>query len=259
MKLVLIIFMSIILIMACTSQAPRQRETLMQISTLDALLNGLYDGDMKLSELDQYGDFGIGTVQSLDGELLIVDGIPYQVRVDGSVQVPDPDMATPFSAVTFFDVDQEMPLPTGMIYETFRAKTDSVLPTCNFFYAIRIEGTFKHVRTRSVPPQTKPYPPLAEVVKNQAEFEFDDAEGIMVGFRCPSWVKGINAPGYHLHFLTKDKTGGGHVLDFEIQDAIIQIDNTSDFFMRLPNTSDFYQLSLDQDNGSAMQAVEKQK
>lgn len=244
---------------ACTNQTPQQRDTLMQVSTIDALINGLYDGEMRLSQLDQYGDFGIGTVQSLDGELLIVDGTPYQVRVDGSVQVPDPEMTTPFSAVTFFDVDREFTLPPDINYEAFQAKIDSTLPTANLFYAVRIEGTFKHVRTRSVPAQTKPYPTLTEVVKNQAEFDFIDVEGIMVGFRCPTWVKGINAPGYHLHFLSKDKKGGGHVLLFETDKAVVQIDETSDFLMKLPGNPDFYELPLGQSNDAAMQVVEKQK
>ena len=86
--------------------------------------------------------------------------------------------------------------------------------TC--FYAVMIQGEFSYVKTRSVPAQEKPYPPLAEVTKNQPTFEFTDVTGTMVGFRCPPYVTGINVPGYHLHFLTDDRTAGGHLLEFTV-------------------------------------------
>ena len=132
------------------------------------------------------------------------------------------------------------------------------MPTGNIFYAIKIEGTFSYIKTRSVPAQEKPYPPLVEVTQNQPIFEFNDVEGTIVGFRCPAYVAGINVPGYHLHFLTKSKDSGGHVLEFEIVEAVASIDYTSEFLMILPgDDSDFYEVDLTQDKQKELEKVEK--
>ena len=134
---------------------------------------------------------------------------------------------------------------------------DSLLPTTNIPYALKIEGLFRHVQTRSVPRQTKPYPKLVEVVKNQPTFEFENVRGILVGFRLPEYMKGINVTGYHLHFLTEDKTGGGHLLECQIQNATLEIDYTSAFHMVLPTAGAFYEADVAQDKEEELEKVEK--
>ncbi|MFH1775348.1 MAG: acetolactate decarboxylase [Chloroflexota bacterium] len=235
-----------------------QRETLAQVSTIDALLDGAYDGVMTIGTLKGYGDFGIGTFTGLDGEMLAFNGDYYQVRADGIAYAVSDAVGTPFAAVTFFDVDREEPLPQGVDYEHLEEFLDGLLPTDNIFYAIRIDGTFSYMKTRSVPGQQKPYPPLAEVTKNQPTFEFNDVAGTMVGFRCPAYVGGVNVPGYHLHFLTTGGNAGGHVLEFEISEAVASIDDTSEFLMILPGAdSDFYKADLTRDKQEELEKVEK--
>lgn len=235
-----------------------QRETLVQISTIDALLGGVYDGVMTFGTLKEYGDFGIGTFEGLDGEMVGFDGNFYQVKADGIAYPVADSMETPFASVTFFDTDCQEKLPGGADYQQLRDFLDEILPTGNIFYAIKIEGTFSYMKTRSVPGQQKPYPPLVEVVKNQPTFEFTDVEGIVVGFRCPAYVAGVNVPGYHLHFLTKDKSAGGHVLEFQVDEAVAYIDYTSEFLMILPgNDSDFYKIDLTQEKQEELEQVEK--
>ena len=125
------------------------------------------------------------------------------------------------------------------------------------FYAIRMDGTFDYVKTRSVPKQTPPYPKLAEVIKDQSEFEFYNTTGTIVGFWSPEFVSGLNVPGYHIHFLTADHTAGGHVLDFRITNENMKLDITPNFFMVLPTEGNFYQVDLTEDLGSALETVEK--
>ena len=151
-----------------------QRETLVQISTIDALLSGVYDGVMTFGTLKEYGDFGIGTFEGLDGEMLGFDGNFYQVKADGIAYPVSDSMETPFASVTFFDTDREEQLPESLDYEPSLFHKNGMLPTSNIFYAIKIEGAFSYMKTRSVPRQEKPYPPLAEVTKNQPTFEFND-------------------------------------------------------------------------------------
>ena len=202
-------------------------ETLAQISMIDALLNGLYDGVVTFGTLKQYGDFGIGTFAGLDGEMVGFDGNFYQINADGIAYPVSDSMETPFASVTFFDTDRKEQLSKEMDYQQLEQFLDGILPTSNIFYAIRIEGTFSYIKTRSVPRQEKPYPPLAEVTKDQPMFVFNDVEGTIVGFRCPVYAGGLNVPGYHLHFLTKNRDGGGHVLEVKVQEANAFVDYTS--------------------------------
>ena len=235
-----------------------QRETLVQISTIDAILNGVYDGVVDFAALKGYGDFGIGTFEGLDGEMIGFDGNFYQVRADGIAYPVSDSMETPFACVTFFDTDYEEELPEGFDYEQIQELLDDTLPTGNIFYAIKIEGTFSYMKTRSVPGQQKPYPPLVEVTRNQPIFEFTNIDGTVVGFRCPAYVAGVNISGYHLHFLTNGNDAGGHVLEFQVADAVAYVDYTSEFLMVLPGEgSDFYELDLTQDKQEELEEAEK--
>lgn len=227
---------------ASTQHSPK--DTITQLSTIDALSNGLYDGFMSAAEVLKYGDFGLGTFEGLNGEMVIVDGKMYQIPFDGAAREVEPAQLIPFMAITYFESDQELPLNAGTDMKTFIADVNAKLQTQNIFYAVRVDGTFQNVKTRSVPEQTLPYPPLTDAVQKQAVFDFTDVEGTMVGFWCPAYVAGINVPGFHLHFLTKDGKSGGHVLDFTAQAAVVKLDLTNDFTMILPSSQDFYQMDF---------------
>jgi len=211
------------------------QDTLFQVSTINALLDGEYAGAMTFGELKKHGTFGLGTVDALDGEMIGLEGKFYQIKADG-VAYPVPDsMTTPFAVVTVFEADKTLSSPDSMDYEGLKDCLDEAIPDKSIFYAIKIKGTFQYIKTRSVPKQEEPYPPLVEAVKNQTTFEFHDIEGTIVGFRCPDSVKGgVNVPGYHLHFITADRKAGGHLLACQLQNVIIGIDYTSEFYMVLP-------------------------
>jgi alpha-acetolactate decarboxylase len=55
-----------------------------QFSTISALLEGVYDGDVTVAEILRHGDFGLGTFNHLDGEMVIFDGVCYRLRFDGT-------------------------------------------------------------------------------------------------------------------------------------------------------------------------------
>jgi len=211
------------------------RETLSQVSTIEALMEGQYEGIITYEELGRYGDFGIGTFDDLDGEMVGFDGDFYQVKADGTAYEVSGGMTAPFAEVTFFDVDIERELPGRLDYEQFREYVDGLLPEADIFHAIVVEGEFSYMKTRSVPAQEEPFLPLDDVLQHQAIFELNDVIGTMVGFRCPEFVADVNVPGYHLHFLSGDRTTGGHVLEFEIEDAVVSVDYTSDLYLILPD------------------------
>jgi len=241
---------------AAEQQSTKPQGTLTQIAIFDALASGIYDGRMTLAEVKQYGDSGIGTFQGLDGELLMMDGIIYKISFDGSVSIPELTTLTPYATVAFFDTNREVRLSDGVNMSGLAEIVDSKLPTPNLFYMFRIEGNFQKMKTRSLQKQEKPYPPLTEAVKKQSVFEFENVEGVMIGLRCPPYMKGLNAPGYHLHFLSKDKKAGGHVLDFRTQQAVVKVSVISKFAMVIPESQDIYKHNFDKENIDLRQVIQ---
>lgn len=232
-------------------------DVLYQVSTINALLQSVYDGVESFEELKKHGDFGIGTFDALEGEMLALDGDYYQIKADGIAYPVSNDMTTPFATVTSFETDKNFKSEVPMNCTELEKYLDENLPSKNLFYAIRIDGVFPYMKTRSVPKQEKPYPKLVDVTATQSVFEFENVNGTIVGFKTPDYVKGINVPGYHLHFITEDRTAGGHVLDFDLKNGDINIDITTEFFMELPAMGDFYEVNLSQDLQSEIKIVEK--
>ncbi|MBW2673101.1 MAG: acetolactate decarboxylase [Deltaproteobacteria bacterium] len=245
------------LLLLFSVQAPAQ-DTVMQVSTIDALVAGVYDGMMPCSKLLQYGDFGIGTFDRLEGEMVVLDGTVYQVKTDGKVYTPDGTMTTPFASVCQFGADDTVTLKKGMDFKEMEKMIDTAISNKNLFYAIKITGTFSYMKTRSVPAQDKPYPPLAEITKHQSIFEKNNISGTIVGFRCPAYVKGINVPGYHLHFISDDRTWGGHILNLETGAGTCTIDRCNEFFMVLPTEGEAFQkVDLSKDRSKELHQIEK--
>lgn len=245
---VYLIFSAIILITILGCQSPaglvEDKDILFQYSTLGALLEGVYDGEMKYDELKKQGDFGLGTFNALDGEMIELDHQVYQIKSDGIAYPVDDEMKTPFAVVTFFEPDQTLRIDDPMDCDQLKKYLDSRLPTENIPYALKIDGAFSYIKTRSVPSQDQPYPPLLEVLEDQHTFEFQEINGVMVGFRLPDYMEGANAPGYHFHFITADRDAGGHVLECKPQDIKVEIDYTSEWTTLLPEDDAFYNVDL---------------
>jgi len=232
------------------------RDTLFQVSTIDALLQGTYDGSMAFDELARHGDFGIGCGDRLDGELIGIDGEWYLIRVDGRAYPVSGSATTPFAAATFFDPDITVAVDEPMNLTALQSRVEAEFPSENLFYAIKVDGTFPHVVTRSVPAQEKPYPRLVDVTANQTVFMFENVTGTAVGFWTPELAEGINVPGYHLHFITSDRTAGGHVLDMVMAEGTVQVDTTMNFTMALPSGGDFLTVDLSGDLSEDLEKVE---
>jgi len=233
------------------------KNTLTQVSTIDALLAGAYDGQMTIDNLLKYGDLGIGTFDALDGEMIVIDHQVYQARADGTVHLMSTNATTPFASVVNFRPDMTPCLKTVLTKETFQASVDELAPNKNIFLAVRFDGYFTAMKVRSVPKQEVPYPPLTEVTSHQAVFEYTGVHGTVLGFRCPSFVKGVNVPGYHLHFISDDRTKGGHILDFTTVGGNLQLDACNRFYMVLPREQQFSTLDLSQDRSKELEKAEK--
>lgn len=249
--------MSALLLLALILPGPaRAGDTLFQYSIVDALLAGEYDGRMTLEQLKFQGDFGLGALNGLDGELVVLDGQAYHAAAGGRVDVPANSTCTPFAIVSFFSEDAGIRLGRiGSLEELNRAVTGA-LPSPNLFAAIRIDGRFPFVKTRAIPRQEPPYKPLAEAARQQVMTEFS-GEGTLVGYYSPAFVKGVNVPGYHWHFLTGDRRGGGHVLDCAVEPTTARLDVLHDFTVRLPEDDRFGRVDFSGDRSEELNAVEK--
>ncbi len=241
-----------------TAEPIKDRETLSQVSTINALMEGIYDSVITVGDLLQYGDFGIGTFEGLDGEMVVLDGKCYQIKSDGIAYLKEDSVGVPFADVTFFDKDYKEAVASGATFEQLKAQVDEIIPTENIFYAIKIEGIFSYMQTRSVAGQVKPYPPLTEVTADQVVFDFNNVKGTIVGFYCPEYVAGVGVAGYHLHFLTDELDAGGHILNFTVDEATMYIDYTNEFFLILPGEgSDFYNTDFSPDYSEEIEEAEK--
>jgi acetolactate decarboxylase len=257
-KPIKLIFITVVYVLAAILMpgSATLNDTMFQTSTINSLMQGVYDGNTTLKELRSYGDFGLGTVQALDGEMIELDGQFYQVKSDGVAYLLNDSMKTPFAEVTFFKTDETIELNGTDNLTQLENYIDGSLATKNLFYAVRIDGTFDYVKTRSVPVQSKPYIPLSEAIKAQKIFEFHNITGTIVGFRCPIYANGVNVPGYHLHFITANRSAGGHLLDFRLENPSIKIDDLPEFDMILPNVEEFYKADLSGNQQETLNKVE---
>jgi acetolactate decarboxylase len=215
--------------------AEHDPHVLFQASTIGALLDGAFDGDLSFAELAEHGNLGLGTLNHLDGEMIALDGEFFRADADGVVSPVGPEERTPFAVVTNFTPSVEMTLGQPLSQAKLLERIDALAPANASSCAVRIDGRFELVRARSVPRQEPPYRPLTEVVADQHVFELEDIEGSMLGFRFPAWVEGIEVAGYHLHFVSDDRTRGGHVLDSRAGAGVrLRIDPADDLHVELP-------------------------
>jgi acetolactate decarboxylase len=233
-----------------------EQSTLFQISTTGALIEGLYQGEVTVAMLREHGDLGLGTFDGLDGEMVVVDGRFFQVRSNGSVTEVDDQARTPYAVITKFDPEPCVPLgDCPSIAELYR-RLDPLRKSENLFYAIRVDGCFNYVRTRAVA-RTEEGVPLIQAAARQPEFELRNVSGTLVGFWSPGYVKTLTVPGYHLHFLTADRTAGGHLLECAGHDLVAQVEREANLRLSLPETASFLRADLTRDPTADLERAEK--
>lgn len=212
------------------------QDPVVQFSTINALSAGHYEGTWPYGKVRHYGDFGIGTLDGLDGETIMLDGQMFQSKADGTV-LPVPKRALiPFATVTRFNPAISTSLAGVASAKELAAALDRLLPAGDCFCAVRVDAICDAVTVRNCPKQARPFRPLAEVTKEQAVFNLHNVAGTLVGFRYPAYIQGLNMSGYHFHFIAKDRRAGGHMLDCQFQKAAMQATVSQDFrLFLLPN------------------------
>ena len=244
------------------AEAPAQ---LYQVSTLQALMEGYYDGVVTAGELKKHGDYGIGTFQGLDGELVMLGGEVWQVKVSGEVVQVNDTTGIPFANIArsagIADAQRVELAPFGSLTE-MQVQVQRHIQKTNLPHLIIITGKFGSVRTRSVPAQSRPYPRLVEVVKEQKEFQTENSDGVILGFWFPGYFTGINTTGFHLHYISNDRKFGGHLLDCtspadpDPTKLTVQLIPLTEFRMILSASEEFSAADISQDKTGEIKVIE---
>ena len=229
--------------------------TLFQVSTSAALVQGVYQGAVRVGTLREHGDHGLGTFEQLDGEMVVVDGRCFQVRSDASVHEVADDVLSPFAVVTHFVPQDTLQLDDCPDLAHLMATFDRLRHTDNCFFAVRVDGHFDYVKTRAMC-KTAEGVPLVVAAAHQPEFTYENLAGTLVGFWTPEYAKTVNIPGYHLHFLSHDHQHGGHLLQCRGRQLRLQIQREGVFSIAMPETEDFLKADLRQDPSADLERAE---
>jgi acetolactate decarboxylase len=235
---------------------PGADDRITQVSVINALMLGQYDGTVTTADLLAAGDFGLGTLDRLDGELIVLDGVAWQVRSTGEVIEVPGAVTTPFAVVTPFAADGEFACPPTDSLAALDRLLDERIPERNNFVAVRIDADLEATVLRSVAAQERPYRPLAEVAKDQTVWRHERLRGTLLGIRSPHWTQGIAVTGYHWHVLSADRTVGGHVLEARIRGGTVRYDVCGDWTVKLEQSRGFNASDLNTDLREAVRSVE---
>lgn len=268
-KEILSVTLAAMLLAGCSSAAATEpsaveseandRDTLCQISLLQGLMSGDYNGSISIGDLKTHGDIGIGTFDGVNGELIMLDGVVYQALGDGTVAQPDDSLTIPFSNVTFFDADEQMTFEDVENFEQLTELLNEQVTRLgiNRFYMVRIDGTFSLMHVRSEYGQEEPYRPLVDVLAtDQTVFEYENVQGTVVALYCPVYMSELNNPGWHMHFISDDRTQGGHVFDLAFDEAEVSIDCTDNFEMLLSDSEYFVNTDFSVDRSDDVRRAE---
>ena len=242
--------------MALSQYLGKSIHTLFQVSTSAALVEGLYQGAVRVSRLLAHGDFGLGTFIDLDGEMVVLDGVCYQISPNGSVGVVEGDRLIPYAVVTRFNAEFFKRFHQLDGFAELVSVCDELRDSDNVFYAFRVEGRFSLVKTRvmnAVPEGSN----LKVAASGQEEFLFESVTGTLVGIWSPGFAGSFSVPGYHFHFLSTDCSRGGHVLECKAVDVTVRGCAISELHVSLPETEEFLKADLTRDPQDDLTSAER--
>jgi acetolactate decarboxylase len=230
--------------------------TVFQVSTSGALVAGVYDRQVSVEAILEHGNFGLGTFANLDGEMVVVDSHVYQVKGSGQVLEAPADAGAPFAVVTWFEPENDVSISAVGSFNDLQARCDGFRRSGNIFYALRLDGSFKRVRTRAVN-APEPGTRLIDAAKAQSEFNFADIEGTLVGLWSPGFSSAFSVAGYHFHFLSADRQHGGHLLDVAADALRLRVEALTDFHLALPESEAFLKADLSRNTAQELAYAEQ--
>ena len=234
-----------------------------QISTLQALSMGYTRSVITVEELLDHGDTGLGTFEDVNGEMIVADGCCYKAGEDGAVVKAPLDEGVPFASVTHFSPVRSFKIMDIESIDKLKDLLDLKIEEwfgLNSMHVVRIDGEFERISARSESAFRSQHISLKKILdKTQKSFEFDDISGTLICVYYPDYMDGINAPGWHLHFLSEDRTKGGHTFDLIMKSGTAKMEKISNVEIQLPTEPAFDTYSLKQASGDEIKQVEQGK
>ncbi len=232
-----------------------------QVSTLQALSLGYSRSVVTVGAFLQHGDIGLGTFEDVNGEMITLDGKCYRAQADGTVIEIGADVGIPFAVTTFFRNDENIPITDVKDLDALKQLLDLKIEEdfgLNSMHVVRIDGTFSEISARSVSAYRAQHVSLKDILQmKQQEFAFRDVAGTLVCVYFPDYMDGINAPGWHLHFLSEDRIHGGHVCDVTVNRATMTVNKISQIQICLPNAPAFDTYSLKEASQDEIKQIEQ--
>ena len=223
-------------------------------SSMRALLEGCFDGTITMGEVMRHGDFGLGTFDALDGEMVACDGRFFQALSDGTVRPVDPSQTTPFATVLYFQPTHRLELAGLHDFASLTAAVRDGLPRPGQIHALRVRGEFSSVEVRVVHKESKPYPGLGDL--QQSFYQRAPVRGTVVGFNFPPEAQSLEGPEFHLHFLSDDHAFAGHLTALAGVDLTVEMSVASQLRVALPPGREHDADGLTADQIAAMHRVE---
>lgn len=190
-------------------------DAVFQVSTLQSLMDGGYDGTITISELKTNGNIGLGTFDHINGEMIVFNDTVFQALWDGSVIVANDTTTVPFADVATFSADKPFNAEEATDMADLSAKLDSVLQEFgqDNIFIVKMDAHCQDITVRSEVPQTPPYSPLLEVLPTaERSFFYEDISGTFVAMWFPEAFATVSGSGWHYHFISNNRKQGGHVL-----------------------------------------------
>ncbi len=212
---------------------------------------------MAVGDLKRHGDFGLGTFEGLDGEMIMLDGVCYQALASGDVRVAPDNATTPFAAVAFFRSEGACEVQDVESLADLTGRLDRLLPTRDGFYAVRLSGDLDAVTFRSVPKQARPYKPLAEAIKGQQVHTASKAKGDLAAVYCPPAAEGLNVVGWHIHYINAGRTRGGHLLDVQAESLRVEASPLAGLQAQAPKSREYREARLCEDRSGELERIER--
>lgn len=231
---------------------------LTQVGLLSSLVSGNFSSCITVEQLKQLGDTGLGTFDSIDGELILLDGTVYQALSDCSIAVPPEETGVTFASVARFCETASASLRPFTAVSALEEQLNRLIPERNYFYTVLFQGTFPFVSVRSETPQKTSSLPLFRVMETaQRVSTFRNLTGTVIGQYCPPYTEGFQVCGWHFHFLSADKAFGGHVLDLSGNGAPVRFSEARSLTIHLPQDPIFRNMDLAADHRAAIEQLER--
>ena len=234
-----------------------------QVSTLQALALGYTRSVVRTDELLSHGNTGLGTFEDVNGEMIVIDRHCYQAAEKGSVTEMPPDTGVPFASVANLQGDRVFTLSEIPDIEHLKMELNLKIEEdfgLNSMHIAKIEGDFERVDARSESAYRSHHVELKDILgKTQKSFCFKQIRGTMVCIYYPDYMDGINAPGWHLHFISEDRKWGGHVFNLQMKRGEVFLDKINRIEIQLPSEPAFDTYSLKEASQQDIKEVEQSK